>query len=431
MATVVEIAGKSLAIGIDWSVHEDSKALSEARREAGKRISYFETEVDEAILLGVYDGQAPKGALIGALVVAAAFQDAVVCHEIDDSQVWVCGILNGVPMPGHDRIVSIAEAQEEVAALLSNHPDARMVGQVSGSMATLADVVKMLPAGKAKQMRLKAGGVNLKVVAAVAILPLVVGGALFGYNGWKKHQQEVAEALAMEQAAAQQAYLAKQRAAASQQASDAKVAATRRAMVEGVKAFDQFSAWMGVLNAVPQFHDGYRLDAMRCGAGGSPTNCELVWKGNDRPGMKPSPFAALGLPGKSTVTNESDPQALVSEVKTRWEVPALPMVMLETDAPDGLFKVVERARAMGIEVRTTPASPISVPSEGTPGAQPVQVVVGRKGTWSLASTGVVQARALMDVLRDMGWRLRTLNVEGVSAAKLTVTMEGDYVLAPR
>jgi len=432
MAQVIEIDGRKLAIGLEWSIQPSKATTKEALSAVEGRALFVSRVVDDGIILGISDSPETKGCLAAAMAIASTNQDAVIFHEFDDGTVWTCAILYGTPLPNTDQVLSLEDARAKFGELMGSQQNAVIIGTINGAAMSVSEAVAQTPARLIKRMTVQASGPNIMMFLLVAVLLAVIGGAFIGFSVWKKREAEKAEQAAIEASIAQQQQLAERQRQTALKDAASKVEDQRREMVAGVQARDQYIAWRQQIDATPLRHEGYVLDDVKCDAlGEGVSTCTLNWRSLGRKEFRPSPMSALTLPGKPQATLATDPATLANAAISTLEVDKQVVQPIPVDGDAGVFATVARLQRLGLEPRITPPAPITVPAPpGAEGTAPPPLVVGRKGTWAVTAISLPQADALIEQTQSTSWRIRMLRIEGMASSRVRVSLEGDYVLAP-
>ena len=102
----LSIAGKSVAIGMHWHVHNygNKRAVSRASSEC-KASFGFSIDSDGRCLTGFYNGsKAGKKLYAGAAIVASVYEQGIFVLPCSDDEYWLLVVSKGQPICGYDLI---------------------------------------------------------------------------------------------------------------------------------------------------------------------------------------------------------------------------------------------------------------------------------------------------------------------------------------
>lgn len=293
----------NIVVGLEWAIfgseaeaREDlkkSKAAYYARRKSG---------VDFA-QAGVVKGKnIPKGiakAYSGALVVASALTDAVVCVPIDDERSWICVVRDGLPLPGYDKVVENEEVEQIVAEAIGYMSGCEIVGNIRGASRSFDQVFSGVDKKTLRQCRIHASSLPL---APIAVILLIGATGVIGFNYLQNMEREKVEkmkALSLTQDAIKTEAQKKAEIERKRQEYLALVEKTKAELRVTAPLVDQYLAWMRVIDHLPLSVKGWVLNKVNC----SPDACLVRWARKD---IRAPMSASKLVPGDISSSNENE-----------------------------------------------------------------------------------------------------------------------------
>lgn len=425
----VKIGKWSVAFGLDWIM---PSSASEARRErkARAKSAYVLAQMDRQQWLGFHPPV--KGvAYCGALLVAMVKPNAIVVHPLNEDEVWVCAVQDGMPVVGYDQIMPIANGRNTALEWSGLFVKADMVGDFAGAQGSFEDILSQIDQGianksiKKKQLApalLHANGAMARRIAVLVLLMATVAAGVIGFRAYqdiqRRRSQEQSSALDAARAAmaelqgkAKQDGERKAQAAAFQQ----QVEAARTEQRVRVDPAQLWEAITQVRRSIPFSARGYKPQSIDCG----PQSCRVQWIGSGRfvnvadklllPNVEPSyttdltATSVFPLKVAQGAMPASQPEIASAEQMRFWLYSAL------------------ATKYVGINF--DPAQPVMLtPPQGT-GLQPASVASVGKWHVSMASGGLIEAAELARALSR--WPVRITAVKFTNGS--TVEIDGEYV----
>lgn len=277
---------RSYAIGLTWSV-EPTKAKIRERLKEAPGASYVRVDKhskDADAHLGLFKGRIKGTVYSAALAIATVEPSCIVYESIADDTVWVCVLVNGLPLPGLDTLVRPEEGQKILHDHIA-HAEV-IIGDEAGSKSTVADVLDRFDAYLAsKQLsRKQLDSITLKnqprlivrlmLAAGLAAGAVAVAGGL-AYVNHLREQNRLNELnlqrIAQSAEEAESERLARER--RIQQFRD-QVQQQREALSSavGVAAL-RWNQWEDLRRSLPVSNFGYRPDTLEC----TESACTLTW----------------------------------------------------------------------------------------------------------------------------------------------------------
>ena len=284
----------NLAVGVDWVMPGSQKEAKSMRRERSKS-DFVLVQYGRQILLGTHESLKQSNVHAGALLVALIKPNSIIIHPVDDENVWVCAILDGIPAVGYDKVFTNQEGREKVIEWSSAYfTNAEIIGDMVGASGDLASVLaevkesiasKSIKKKQLSEIVFKSTGANLKVFILLAI---ICASAAAGYIYYNKHK-EAQKKLILESAnqinsskgafdvlktkAEQEALRAQLQAKFNQD-----VAGAKKLLAERVPLLDIFNSFDSIKKSMPISLYGYRPERIECGI----AQCKLHWMGSGK-----------------------------------------------------------------------------------------------------------------------------------------------------
>lgn len=218
MERIVEIGGKAVLLGLEWSKLAGDKPVDSARRLAALRkrpmgiiwsVSVGDEESSQVINSLGLSREIHKGAIYsGAAAIAEAHDSVIGIQLIDDDLYWLVVTENGRVLPGYDAVCSEFELGKKLIDLASDTQTDYMQSYMDDETAlvfSIHDYISKSPleliseASIKEQMRVKKmAGIPRSVFMGVGIVAL--GGILFGYTKYVEYekQKELERLIALE-----------------------------------------------------------------------------------------------------------------------------------------------------------------------------------------------------------------------------------------
>lgn len=400
----------SIAVGLEWSLHE---SLSQAKRALGgkKKILVARKLISGECVQGVCEAPAKAGKLqAGALLVAAAANDALIYHPLGDGNAWICAIREGIPLHGYDQVTDEDTAKMTLAEVMSYVPTADIYGDIPGARGTLQDLLAPLSAKDKKAAQLGAPDSllgPLLLVFAVLLLLAVLGGAYFFYKKYAAYSQ------LSEMQVRNEEEMRRLRAEF-----EAKVAQERAVFWHSRSPAAQFALWFDVLRQLPPSVEGWVPSAFNC----DPAACQVSWKRDPRA----LPSASTRLPGEGA-DKSFNPNR--TENNTRFPLPALapvPHVSGPQDIDRYLLDLIPRLPTLTLTVLPVRNAITVAPPPNVPGL--VAVTLGQEGGWTASTQNFAALSALLEKIDQAGVTLTALKIGnlGRAFASQTIQLEGRY-----
>jgi hypothetical protein len=426
-SSTLEVADRLCAIGMSWSLHPTKASLKAALKEAGRRVLHVQRKTDDGLLLGIADDISPRRSIVpAALVLTEVTGEVIVYHDVPDDAVWLCILVDGVPLPGMDIVLPLHEARIRVSELMSSHPSAVLVGSFPGSVSTVEEVFSAADRKALDRLRLERSGVSPAAIGAMVALPFLLGGgALLPSQAMQR-----SETLRLATQQAQTAFEAQARQGATdeqlRQEFHSRVDMARQSLRAGVPALAQYEQWRQAVMNLPASHEGYILTGAKCEVLDRASRCALTW---DAPGGARSPdlTAALTVPGVPSADLNSNPGDLASGTTSALNLPTLEPVDFSAVHADVRLRLISQLARHGLAMKLVNQTDVVVSPDPRLAKESKPVVVGMKGTWQADLPSLAHADAFAEDTQGANLILRAIRITGIATGHLRLFAEGDYV----
>lgn len=276
-------AGQLYAVGLEWKriVVSGTGAVAEQSgyefaNKAGSNRLTFTRDVKRDEVRGVGHAKFAK-ADFEALSLAQAFAlrydatDRVVCAiTLGQNQVWVCAVSEGMVVNGYDFVASEEDASARIRELAKRYPDGSLVPYGDSSilsdaqMLTLQELQEMARqhASDCSMQPTRKNQVAMRKVATILGVLLLVMGAKYGFDEYRRYRTAEAARLAAEASKPQ---------LNAQQAWDAGLAAwIEKSSQATPRALEQLLTGLG---AMPPVIEGWMLVGADCTRTGARWGC--------------------------------------------------------------------------------------------------------------------------------------------------------------
>lgn len=258
-----------LAFGLNWSTlpgaaKQSAEVKKLVKERKAHRVSLVKTMSGKSVI-GLSVGTPFKGSALAAAALFARLLNGgngLFVYQFEDDSYALIGVMDGVPMPGFDRVAARTEIEQLATdfAALSTGVDLPVYGnvEISGANNPLspAELVSQNRKGiKDAQLRSTQMPIGL-VVGVVLVAVAVAGGAVF-YKQWQEEIEKKREA--ERQIANPNAWYAEQ--------------ITPILAHAGYPAHKVVSIFVDELDKLPLYHAGWKLDKASC----VPGSCALTW----------------------------------------------------------------------------------------------------------------------------------------------------------
>lgn len=403
----LRIGKREVALGLSWSVAASKSEVKRFARQF-KTMKAYPFDGGQFIVTGT-DAAAAKGKKLmpaGALI-GAAHPNIIVAHDLGDGTAWICAIKDGLPLPGEDQFVPIAEARARITDLSMSH-DVPIMGFITGSKMSMEELLQSLEQAIInKEISEKAlrnletvpTGVTLVQLLLVAIAVLVVTTLALAAVRYKDQLSDSKrrEALRQQMLTRESERLAEEaklRALKAQYL--ARVDEERGKVANGSVVVGQYESCEKIRLALPFSLGGYAPQKLTCDF--VRNTAEVLWQ-----------------PTQSLVSVQS--RTVLPGIKNALAVEAQPVseFSLTSASTQSAVRSVDMGRAR-LEIThwatlRLPALTVSTPSKITlnppaelkddPEVRPV--TVGEKAEWSVSTAGYVgylMARSVMQLLSE-------------------------------
>lgn len=429
MINSLSILNRSLAVGGKWSLPSDkNEAAKEIKVNSDKYVADFRHGAERIIgIFGIpslYKGKAYAAALAIGLVEP----DAIVIQEIEEDQVWVAALREGVPLASYDVICSAGDARQILTDMLSYNPSAVVIGNTSDASKSLEEVLGKLTKKNWENVRLllpKRDRLIRWVSAVLGIACFTAAGvALYLHEQEQRMYAEIAE---HERQAFLQRMLETQEEEArrnewSKSVRDAIQEQTTK-FTQGVPPREFARSIRGILGDVPLSKGGWNLDTLTCSV--TEQRCTAQW--SDWDGMA-TPLSAMSLPGFNGDTVEALNKMLVTRLPhiTFDQVPigkgsADDVVRFATETYSFKFmqtSINQSSSEVFVQLPTPP-----------PNVSPVAPqVLGRIMKWTMTGS-LHQVMPVLEGLNYPGVRVVSATISGlVSTGMPTIVLDGHVLI---
>lgn len=400
----------SIAIGIEWTLHE---SLAQAKRAiAGKKKILVARKVISGECVQGFCAASAKGGKLqaGALLVAAAANDALVYHALGDGNAWVCAIREGIPLHGFDVVADEETAKTTLAEVMSYVPSADIYGDIPGARGSLGELLSHLSAKDKKAATLgKPESIATVVLLMLAILALA-GAAYFGFTHFR-NLSSLADSSSLQMRNEEELRKAKAD-------FEAEVATKRATFWHSRALLPQFSLWFEVLHRLPVSANGWVPSALNCDL----NSCQVGWKRD--PLALPSDVAKLPGKGADTAFNPLRNDATTSFALGTLD--PMPHAQGPTDIDRYLVDLRVRVPTIALTVEANRTSLTVIPPKDVPGL--VAVMLGQEGGWKAVSSNVAALPALLEKLEQPGVTLTRLKIANLTLSRpyYQIDLEGRY-----
>lgn len=296
---ILQVGKHNLLLGLEWQIESSGKGKSRTQEVSGGRKCARIRLPSKQVLVGVRTDSSsiPAKSIPGALAIALAYRECLVCHEIPGTElVWLCAITDGAPIPGFDEVLSQEIYRQRAAEVMTYYPNAQIVGNIPGAVARLEDVIATVPPKKLAALRIRSPYFKLIVLlnVASAIIALLVAG-----NSYIEKQKEIeAERLRM-QAEAEMAQMSSMESSRMQAQEVAYFDKFKKEVEEARASVSMYSnpvkyinQWVRIYESLPDMRGSFLLHSFSCDL----DKCHIGWIGAS-PWSDPSIFD-----GDNTVT---------------------------------------------------------------------------------------------------------------------------------
>lgn len=294
------LAEHKLVVGLDWALHESLKA-AKTQLSKEKATWYARRVVGTDHVQAIIQGKPPvrlRGMRAGALAVSCVLQNAIVAQPVGEGKLWVCGIRDGMPLPGYDRVVAESEASALIAELMSYVVTAEIIGALPGATRSLDAVLKEAPKKCLQQTVFRSTSL-LVPLAVLTVGGLVVAGVLMGVAEYQARTQkdQQAAAAALQRLMSEQAR--QQQEAEARRQWERKVQEAKAQVAHVPDPIAQLWQWTHLATSLPLSIGGWTPSRVEC----TPGECVVTWT---RPDARAPLSTALGLPGRSVSVSANE-----------------------------------------------------------------------------------------------------------------------------
>ncbi|QAU35250.1 type 4b pilus protein PilO2 [Janthinobacterium sp. 17J80-10] len=404
------LKNSSIAIGIEWTLHD---SVADARKVAtakGKVLAVRKIIAGECVQGICTAPPKSKKLQAGALLVAAAANDALVYESLGNGLAWVCAIREGIPLHGFDVVVDEDSAKSTLAEVMSYVPAAAIYGNTTGAKCTLDELFAQLNAADKKAATLSAPSSLVTVIALAAILVLLGAAALFVY----RHLQQKTSG----EASTARQWQSAEEVRRAQEAFNAEVAQARLRFWHARSPTRQFALWYDVLRSLPVSANGWTPSTFTCDL----ASCQVVWKRDARA----LPSAAANLPGSAS------PQAFnpaLNESTTSFPLGAFDSVTHS----EGMTKIDRYLLDVGVNVNPfrlildqSQTAVTVTPPAGVEGV--TAQTIGQEGVWRATGSNPLLAPGFLHRIELPGVALNAISIKNLNLGRpqYTIELEGRY-----
>lgn len=404
------LKNSSIAIGIEWTLHDSVADARKAAAIKGKVLSVRKIISGECVQGVCAVPPKSKKLQAGALLVAAAASDALVYESLGNGLAWVCAIREGIPLHGFDVVVDEDSAKSTLAEVMSYVPAAAIYGNNTGAKCTLDELFAQLSAADRKAATLSPSSSPVTVIALAAVLVLLGGTALFMYRHFEQKSAGEASTASQWQSA--------EEVRRAQEAFNAEVAQAKLRFWHARSPTRQFALWYDVLRSLPVSANGWTPSSFTCDLAA----CQVVWKRDARA----LPSDSGNLPGSAS------PQAFnpaKNESTTSFALAAFDTV---THA-DGMSRIDRYLLDVGVSAN--PYRLVLDPSQAAVTVTPPAGVeglaaqtIGQEGVWRATGSNPLLAPGFLQRIELPGVALTAMSIKNLNLGRpqYTIELEGRY-----
>lgn len=412
-ATVLNVAGRKIVLGLEWQLYESMRNAKEAVRKR-RNILITRRIVGGECVQGVCDKKGvPSHAIAGAMIISYAAETAIVYQPIGGDRAWVCAVREGAPLHGFDAVLPEAEARNILTEAMSYIQVSDIYGDINGAKGSLQKLVEKLDKKSEKRCQLvPANGIGEKIIVGGLGLGLAGAAAVVGIQYLKKSNLEQ-EGIHVSMTQMQTEEAIRQMRLEHQRQHENAIAKAKMTLWHAVPANRQFAAWSSVIAGLPVSVSGWRPIEIDCDA----SQCKVKWQRE----YLAAASAAQQLPGEKGPVSKDHAYTnfkLGQIDKHEWE---------HGGDTRSLIDDIGSRLAGGITLLATPASqPVVIaPPAGSEGLKPV--TIANDGDWQAGASNYLMVKALMEKMVGPGIWLKSMKAGNWKAgAPNSIEVRGGY-----
>lgn len=404
------LKNSSIAIGIEWTLHDSIADARKAAAGKGKVLAVRKIIAGECVQGVCSAPSKAKRLQAGALLVAAAANDALVYESLGNGLAWVCAIREGIPLHGFDVVVDENSAKATLAEVMSYVPAAAVYGNNPGAKCSLDDLLSQLGAADRKAATLSAPSSPVTVIALAAVLVGLGGIALFAYRYFDQQNAGQASSAIQWQSA--------EEARRAQESFNAEVAQARLQFWHARSPSRQFALWYDVLRSLPVSANGWTPSTFTCDLAA----CQVVWKRDPRA----LPSAVADLPGGA---GQQAFNPALNESTTSFSLAAFDPVA----HAEGAARIDRYLADVGVNVSqyklVLNPSQTAVTIAPPAGVQGVAAqTIGQEGAWRATGGNPLLAPEFLRRIELPGVALNAISIKNLNLGRpqYTIELEGRY-----
>ena len=426
MQNIINIEGRSVAVGLQWRVlrgtSSEKKEIAEiAKEEKSKAGFIFAGPTGINAMVGIFNGQVEKNLICGAAWLAQTIgktSDIILVDFYDDNYVWVCAVKNGAPLQGFDAIIEKSQVYVFLGKLLEPDNGAQHTYTIYSPGGFINDSVDgdliSLTSYSSSESKIpfvtQITGVPRSVSISTAIgVTLLV--AYCGYNYYSNQKLQEDQMAASAAQAATDAARVKEIQLKAEQIRQGKLnAAITQKLWSRPEYEGTISTWLDSVGSSPASLAGWSLTGVVC----KEKNCTVEYTRN-AVGTTNDFIAAANKAGYKVGKASNKKSTLLFPIKfaerrnLNKELPAEGVFV-----PDFLSQL-QKMELAGVNFEMRDSSQIDIKSDPVPGKQQTSLKSTWKiGAFNLSGNNFFEARDSEQYLRFSNIAAETLNIDFLS-----------------
>lgn len=402
----------NLALGLDWITYPDIKS-AKAGLPKGRNYRYALKEGEGEVLLAIVDdAEAKKTVHSGALLLACSgsgSSTALVHHTISPEQVWVCAVVNGLPVPGADILVHPSESYSTFLQLRQDMGDPLVYGDLPEARGSLSSLIDVIDPKDGKKAVLQRDSKALVILTVGILLALVT--AAGGYFFYASQKAEKEQALAMQIAQAQ----AQARREEQKKLLEEHIKTQKETFLKVPSPYFMIDQWLSVLRSLPITYNGWSPTTILCGQ----DKCLVKW--TRTPKAYPSSFTSLPTDAPAFMENE-----LAVTTRQILQAPFIDIIPSKENLMEKLNDLAAKETTFALT-----STPPSVVFSGVPqgsGNLSQQVSIGKDNRFTLTTSNILQLTSTLPLIDAGSLFLTNLDITQLTPLrnKYNIVLTGGY-----